>query len=173
MDRELTIAEMEGMIEDLWNEELDPESASGEKVQEFLAPKGFLVVAELCGPDGRTKHKNLSLSSFNPAEDEIRIYFEPKEPNSSSEFDMDYAVTSLVTWLKMAEQEGLPFVGLKWFRDNIMPNNSFHRWTRSKVTRQSVLAEAIRRGLVETGKVPNPTLPDFPTTTLKTVRQEE
>jgi hypothetical protein len=174
MEKELNVSEVEGLIEDLWNDKLSPAADRdlGEFIQQLLSLKGYQIVVELTDENGRSKRRDSPISQFNPAYDEIRIYFQSGESGEESvtvdEEGMNVAIAELVGCLKQVETEDMPFVSLKWFRDTILPKKRFS-WVSS---RQKVLAEAISRGLVETYKVNNPIRPDFPTTAIKVVGQD-
>jgi hypothetical protein len=72
----LTIPEAEEIIEEALEElafSTDPGLA---RALSFLAPPGYQAIVELCGENGRSKRRNASAASWNPEEDEVRIYFE-------------------------------------------------------------------------------------------------
>src|SRR5580658_4510408 len=72
----LTIPEAEEIIEEALEElsfSTDPGLA---RALQFLAPPGYQAIVELCGENGRSKRRNASATSWNPEEDEVRIYFE-------------------------------------------------------------------------------------------------
>lgn len=72
----LTIPEAEEIIEEAL-EELSYSTDPGlSRALRFLAPAGYQAIVELCGENGRSKRRNAQASTFNPEEDEIRIYFE-------------------------------------------------------------------------------------------------
>lgn len=75
------------------------------------------------------------------------------------------SVKELCATLEEVERQGLPFVALKRFRDNVLPSKGFS-WAASPESRQEVLAQAIESGAVVTSKIPNPRSP-FPTTTIR------
>ena len=84
---------------------------------------------------------------------------------------MDMRVKELCAALAEAERGGHAFIALKWFRDSFLPRKAF-RWNQHPDTRQTVLAEAIQRGLVMTSKIANPKTPAYPTTTIRLNRAE-
>lgn len=162
----------------------------------FLAPPGFQAIVELCGENGRSKRRNASAEAWSPEEDELRIYFErvdgdepaarparasapvhethyeedePEDVYTPAE--MDVRVKELCGALAEAERGGHAFIALKWFRDSFLPRKSF-RWNQSPEQRQTVLAEAIQRGVVLTSKIANPKTPAYPTTTIRLNRAE-
>jgi hypothetical protein len=152
---------------------------------------------ELCSENGRSKRRNASADTWSPEEDEVRIYFErigdsepaprpsrapriaasnvadeeEEEPEAILPADMDARVKELCAALAEAERGGHAFIALKWFRDSFLPRKSF-RWNQHPESRQSVLAEAIQRGLVMTSKIANPKTPAYPTTTIRLNRAE-
>lgn len=164
----------------------------------FLAPPGYQAIVELCSENGRSKRRNASADSWSPEEDEIRIYFERaddgesavrparsasrpaferhfEEEDDSQEnlipADLDARVKELCSALAEAERGGHAFIALKWFRDSFLPRKAF-RWNQNPESRQSVLAEAIQRGVVLTSKIANPKTPAYPTTTIRLNRAE-
>ena len=196
----LSIPDAEELIEEMLNElgfSQDPDLV---RALQFLAPPGYQAIVELCGENGRSKRRNASASTWSPEEDEVRIYFEridenepqprvartlraASEPayNSSEEdddgqeammpADMDSRVKELCAALAEAERGGHAFIALKWFRDSFLPRKTF-RWNQHPESRQSVLAEAIQRGVVLTSKIANPKTPAYPTTTIRLNRAE-
>jgi hypothetical protein len=163
----------------------------------FLTPPGYQAIVELCSESGRSKRRNASSETWSPEEDEIRIYFErtdgeeaPARPVRTSApvhevhyeddggeeemvlpADMDNRVKELCGALAEAERGGHAFIALKWFRDSFLPRKSF-RWNQGPEMRQTVLAEAIQRGVVLTSKIANPKTPAYPTTTIRLNRAE-
>lgn len=85
--------------------------------------------------------------------------------------DLDARVKELCAALAEAERGGHAFIALKWFRDSFLPRKAF-RWNQNPESRQSVLAEAIQRGVVLTSKIANPKTPAYPTTTIRLNRAE-
>jgi hypothetical protein len=189
---DLKIPDAEEMIEDALNElafSTDPGLA---RALHFLAPEGYQAIVELCGESGRSKRRNASAAIWSPEDDELRIYFEridgadaPRAPRAvaSPDFDeddgqeavipadLDTRVKELCAALAEAERGGHAFIALKWFRDSFLPRKAF-RWNQHPESRQSVLAEAIQRGLVMTSKIANPKTPAYPTTTIRLNRAE-
>jgi hypothetical protein len=101
-----------------------------------------------------------------------RIMDDEYEPEDSVlPADMDVRVKELCTALAEAERGGHAFIALKWFRDSFLPRKAF-RWNQSPDSRQTVLAEAIQRGVVMTSKIANPKTPAYPTTTIRLNRAE-
>jgi len=72
----LSVPEAEEIIEEALEElgfSTDPGLA---RALRFLAPPGYQAIVELCGESGRSKRRNASAATWNPEEDELRIYFE-------------------------------------------------------------------------------------------------
>lgn len=200
LDQEnLTIPAAEEIIEEALNELAYSQDPGLARALRFIAPPGYQTVVELCSENGRSKRRNALADSWSPEEDEIRIYFErvgdgqpyarPEKglrnvpvavPHSFDEdddqesvlpADLDARVKDLCTSLSEAERGGHAFIALKWFRDSFLPRKPF-RWTQNPDTRQTVLAEAIQRGMVLTSKIANPKTPAYPTTTIRLNRAE-
>src|SRR5579863_2436623 len=193
----LSIPEAEEIIEEALNElafSADPGLA---RALRFLAPPGYQAIVELCSESGRSKRRNATAESWSPEEDEVRIYFERagegesvprasrpavraavdhgfEEDDSQQSVipaDLEARVKELCAALAEAERGGHAFIALKWFRDSFLPRKSY-RWNQNPESRQSVLAEAIQRGVVLTSKIANPKTPAYPTTTIRLNRAE-
>ncbi|HVU45682.1 MAG TPA: hypothetical protein VHD85_06145 [Terracidiphilus sp.] len=193
----LTIPAAEEIIEDALNELQYSQDPGLTRALRFLSPPGYQAIVELCSENGRSKRRNASADTWSPEEDEVRIYFErigdsepaprpsrapriaasnvadeeEEEPEAILPADMDARVKELCAALAEAERGGHAFIALKWFRDSFLPRKSF-RWNQHPESRQSVLAEAIQRGLVMTSKIANPKTPAYPTTTIRLNRAE-
>lgn len=88
----LTIPEAEEIVEEAL-EELSYSTDPGlSRALHFLAPAGYQAIVELCGENGRSKRRNASASTWNPEEDEIRVYFERIDGSSG---DNDRSPASL------------------------------------------------------------------------------
>jgi hypothetical protein len=193
----LSIPAAEEIVEDALNElQYSPDPGLARALR-FLAPPGYQAIVELCSENGRSKRRNASADSWSPEDDEVRIYFERsgdgEAPSRSSRApramanhviddedddlepalpaDMDARVKELCAALAEAERGGHAFIALKWFRDSFLPRKAY-RWNQHPETRQSVLAEAIQRGVVMTSKIANPKTPAYPTTTIRLNRAE-
>lgn len=195
----LSIPEAEEAIELALNELAFSQDPGLARALKFLAPPGYQAIVELCTESGRSKRRNAAADSWSPEDDEIRIYFErtdeaeqaaPRavrsvrfapEPRGMDEddegqqallpADMDVRVKELCAALAEAERGGHAFIALKWFRDSFLPRKAF-RWNQDPEARQTVLAEAIQRGMVLTSKIANPKTPAYPTTTIRLNRAE-
>ncbi|MGP8251469.1 MAG: hypothetical protein ACLQHF_05495 [Terracidiphilus sp.] len=192
---QLTIPAAEEIIEEALNELAYSQDPGLARALRFLAPAGYQAVVELCSDNGRSKRRNAPADTWSPEDDEVRIYFEritdgdghgnrsprvavPRSADDEGESeepilpaDMDNRVKELCTALAEAERGGHAFIALKWFRDSFLPRRSF-RWNQHPDTRQTVLAEAIQRGVVMTSKIANPKTPAYPTTTIRLNRAE-
>jgi hypothetical protein len=190
----MTIPDAEEIIEEALNElsfSTDPGLA---RALHFLAPAGYQAIVELCSESGRGKRRNAMAETWSPEEDEVRIYFEridgaeavPRSVRAAVEqafdegddsqeavipADLDARVKELCAALAEAERGGHAFIALKWFRDSFLPRKAF-RWNQHPDSRQTVLAEAIQRGVVITSKIANPKTPAYPTTTIRLTRAE-
>ncbi len=191
----LTIPAAEEIIEDALNELAYSQDPGLVRALRFLAPPGYQAVVELCSENGRSKRRNDLADAWSPEDDEVRIYFERidgEEPaprltrvprasraadeaevddDEASPADLDARVKELCGALAEAERGGHAFIALKWFRDSFLPRKTF-RWNQHPETRQTVLAEAIQRGVVITSKIANPKTPAYPTTTIRLNRAE-
>ncbi|MDE3149766.1 MAG: hypothetical protein KGL37_09890 [Acidobacteriota bacterium] len=193
----LSIPAAEEMIEEALNELAYSQDPGLTRALRFLAPPGYQAIVELCSENGRSKRRNASVDTWSPEEDELRIYFEridgsepapragrAQRPAPGPAFeeegeieeavapaDMDARVKELCAALAEAERGGHAFIALKWFRDSFLPRKAF-RWNQNPEVRQSVLAEAIQRGVVLTSKIANPKTPAYPTTTIRLNRAE-
>jgi hypothetical protein len=195
----LTIPDAEEIIEEALNELSFSQDPGLARALRFLAPPGYQAIVELCSENGRSKRRNASADEWSPEEDEVRIYFErvddsvaaPRPVRSASRAhiehhldaaeddsqeviipaDLDARVKELCAALAEAERGGHAFIALKWFRDSFLPRKAY-RWNQSPESRQSVLAEAIQRGVVLTSKIANPKTPAYPTTTIRLNRAE-
>lgn len=193
----LTIPDAEEIIEEALAELSFSQDPGLARALRFLAPPGYQAIVELCSENGRSKRRNANADDWSPEEDEVRIYFEriddgepaPRPVRSArpvhehrADFDedaedalvpadLDARVKELCAALAEAERGGHAFIALKWFRDSFLPRKAF-RWNQNPESRQSVLAEAIQRGVVLTSKIANPKTPAYPTTTIRLNRAE-
>jgi len=191
----LTIPAAEEIIEEALSELAYSPDPGLVRALQFLSPPGYQAIVELCSENGRSKRRTAMADSWSPEDDEVRIYFErisdgeghiiraPRAamPRSAEEdveveenipqADMDNRVKELCTALAEAERGGHAFIALKWFRNSFLPRKSY-RWNQHPDSRQTVLAEAIQRGVVMTSKIANPKTPAYPTTTIRLNRTE-
>ena len=193
----LSIPDAEEIIEEALGELSYSQDPGLSRALHFLAPQGYQVIVELCSESGRSKRRNATADCWSPEEDELRSYFEridgaeaaprparapravadtyEEEEDDSQEAllpaDLDARVKELCSALAEAERGGHAFIALKWFRDSFLPRKTF-RWNQNPETRQTVLAEAIQRGVVLTSKIANPKTPAYPTTTIRLNRAE-
>jgi hypothetical protein len=189
----LSIPDAEEIIEEALAELSFSQDPGLSRALRFLAPPGYQAIVELCSESGRSKRRNSPADIWSPEEDEIRIYFErvgsedsprpvraasrnvehsaEEAPEALAPADLDSRVKELCNALAEAERGGHAFIALKWFRDSFLPRKAF-RWNQNPESRQSVLAEAIQRGVVLTSKIANPKTPAYPTTTIRLNRAE-
>ena len=195
-DDAFSIPAAEEMIEEALNELAYTQDPGMVRALRFLAPAGYQAIVELCSENGRSKRRDALADTWSPEFDEVRIYFErmdgdepaprvartqrapaqvseeeDEELESVLSADMDVRVRELCAALAEAERGGHAFIALKWFRDSFLPRKAF-RWNQHPESRQSVLAEAIQRGVVLTSKIANPKTPAYPTTTIRLNRAE-
>jgi hypothetical protein len=83
----LTIPEAEEVIEEALEELAFSTDPGLSRALRFLAPPGYQAIVELCGENGRSKRRNANATSWNPEEDEVRIYFERSDGESEDEDD--------------------------------------------------------------------------------------
>jgi hypothetical protein len=196
-DELLTIPAAEELIEDALSELAYTQDPGMARALRFLAPPGYQAIVELCSENGRSKRRNALADTWSPEDDEVRIYFErlddgepapraaraprtgrdqvPAEEienlGEPSPAEMEDRIRDLCAALAEAERGGHAFISLKWFRDSFLPRKSYG-WNQSPGVRQAVLAEAIQRNIVLTGKVANPKTAAYPTTTIRLSRPE-
>ena len=83
----LTIPEAEEIIEEALEELAFSTDPGLSRALRFLAPHGYQAIVELCGENGRSKRRNANATSWNPEEDEVRIYFERADGPTDDEDD--------------------------------------------------------------------------------------
>ena len=102
-------------------------------------------------------------------EEDLRESGAPDQDGPAEEPDFEMAIDQLIDALRKAE--GMrPFVGLKWFRDHVLPECG-HRWARDPRTSGSLLRRATQQRLVLTSQVPNPNQPLHPVTAIRINRR--
>ena len=154
----------------------------------MFAPSGHRTVVQL-EEDGRKKRNTAAASNWNPRTGEMLLYFEPEdeeedaavvsEPEAAPQLPLqqfsgsiqDRQVRECSIALSEAEKQGKPFIGLKWFRDTALPQQSY-AWAASPQERFRVLNQAIAEGFIETQFLANPMNPAHPTTTLVLNREK-
>src|ERR1700691_6703498 len=72
----LSIPDAEEIIEEALGELAFSQDPGLVRALRFLAPPGYQAIVELCGENGRSKRRNASATTWNPEEDEVRIYLE-------------------------------------------------------------------------------------------------
>lgn len=83
----LTIPEAEEIIEEALEELAFSTDPGVARALRFLAPSGYQVIVELCGENGRSKRRHAMATTWNPEEDEVRIYFERVDGDADEEDD--------------------------------------------------------------------------------------
>ena len=78
-------------------------------------------------------------------------------------------MNQLVDQVKKAE-EMRPFVGLKWFRDQFLPQSGYD-WARDPRTSGSLLRHSTSQRLILTSQEPNPNQPQDPVTAIRVNRR--
>jgi hypothetical protein len=81
----LTIPEAEEIVEEALEELAFSTDPGLTRALRFLAPPGYQAIVELCGENGRSKRRNANATTWNPEEDEVRIYFERADGDSDDE----------------------------------------------------------------------------------------
>jgi hypothetical protein len=82
-----TIPEAEEIIEEALGELAFSTDPGLSRALRFLAPPGYQAIVELCGENGRSKRRNANATTWNPEEDEVRIYFERADGDTEDEED--------------------------------------------------------------------------------------
>ena len=133
------------------------------------------------GKVGRKIREDASASYFDPDTCEVAIRFVPLDESqrvpseeedgisnsgeATHEFDSETALEQLIDELRTAERMQ-PFVGLEWFREQILPMCDY-AWVRYSGDRASVLRRATDENLVLTSQVINPKEPMRPVTAIR------
>ena len=176
------------------NSEGELELALGHILSDYLPQTvGYSPEIEIY-ENGRKKRRDASRDSWRPGSGEIRVKFGGATTRLQSATDAELneetsapstpeppfpegfgplleQIADLIKSLERAEQRpGFDFVALKWFRDKVLPAESFG-WAETPSARDEVLRVAIRDGVVLTSKVPNPKDPLFPVTAIRLNRQ--
>ena len=134
---------------------------------------------------GRKVREDADGSYFDPDSCEVVIRFvafdasndedEGDEANTSrlagrtEELDYAAAMDQLLQELRRVEGTR-PFVGLKWFRDQMLPTCG-HDWARDARTSGALLRQASVQHLILTSQVPNPNRPTHPVTAIRINRR--
>ncbi len=149
-----------------------------------LIPAGYSAVVELLGQGGRKKRRDAAAHNWDPVTGSVSIKFaraeSPVTPIAKAVNDVEprreapvnllsQPLTEAIRALDKAERS-VSFVSIKWFRDQFLPNSGVS-WAATPYVGQEVVAEAIKRELFLTSKVPNPKTPAYPTTAIRLNRQ--
>ena len=135
--------------------------------------------------NGRKVRADADASYFDPESCEVVIRFFPFETAADADdrhetnasgldgqtdtSDFETAIGQLLAELENVEGTR-PFVGLKWFRDHILPECS-HAWAQDSRTRHSLLRHATDQRLILTSHVPNPNQPHHPVAAIRVNRR--
>lgn len=150
----------------------------------MLAPSGRHIVVHL-EEDGRKKRNTAASSEWSHGSGEMLFYWEadegqdiapavapsPLPPFPAADHTAALQVKQCCLSLAEVEKLGKPFIGLKWFRDTALPQQTYE-WAAMPQERFRVLNEAIAEGLIETQSLANPMNPAHPTTTLRLNREK-
>ncbi len=134
---------------------------------------------------GRKVRDDAAASYFDPEHCEVVVRFFPFETpddeddeqeasardsaEPSDTMDVEAALWQLLDEIKKVEGTR-PFVGLKWFRDQILPASG-HGWARDPRKIHSLLRRATDQRLILTSQVPNPNQPYHPVTAIRVNRR--
>lgn len=116
---------------------------------------------------GRKVREDADASYFDPNECEVVIAFDSLE--TSDDEGPEAAIDQLVDELKKVEGQR-PFVGLKWFRDQVLPKCD-HDWAIDPVRRGSLLRHATNERIILTSQVHNPDQVQHPVTAIRVNRR--
>ena len=131
--------------------------------------------------NSRKVRADADASYFDPESCEVVIRFETAMNNDRHEdntlgfdgrpdtSDFDAAIDQLLVELQKAESTR-PFIGLKWFRDHVLPECDYD-WSHDSRTRHLLLRHATDQRLVLTSQVPNPNQPHHPVTAIRVNRR--
>lgn len=143
-----------------------------------LVPTHVSPKVEFRYHSGRKIREDAAAAYFQPETCEVLIRFEVREQDAPTLDDapqltgspsaLDPEMEDLLKVLLQAEST-LPFVALKWFRDQCLPERG-PAWTHHPAARHNLLRRAIEESLVLTGQVSNPNNPEHPTTTVSVNR---
>lgn len=134
---------------------------------------------------GRKVREDAAGSYFDPDRCEVVIRFIPSETaglddgqgsvtvadanEPSVPFDVGNHLGQLLDELRKVEGTR-PFVGLKWFRDQVLPACR-HEWTNDPAALRSLLRYATNQRVILTSQVPNPNQPHHPVTAIRINRR--
>jgi|ERR1700678_3926919 len=184
-------------VEPRFADELETPLKSALKKLGYSIPDGFRLRVNLLQANGRKKRSNAGAYTWAPEAEPMQFWLEPftaktvstpaataaqaaeaapasdatsaqaQQGTSEATFYVHPAEAELLKVLDRAESTpGWNFVSLKKFRDEILPSANVPS-IRSDVERQSVIASAIEKRFILTGKVQNPKSPQFPVTSIR------
>ena len=134
-------------------------------------PNGTLVEVELDQPFSEEPPRNGDSEYWEAGKGRAFITFADADGEQGNGQDDRDALADLIEVLLDAEDNPqLHFVALKFLRDRLLPQSRLP-WARSPHACQSVIADAIERGILATSKKPNPRNPDYPVTAVELNRE--
>jgi hypothetical protein len=184
-------------VEPRFADELEAPLKTALKKLGYSIPESFRLRVNLLQANGRKKRSDAGAYTWAPESEPMQFWLEPftaaktdsafvasvgpegvmpasaaANPQSlhgvsDTSISVHPAEAELLRALDRAESTpGWSFVSLKKFRDEILPSANVPS-IRSDVERQSVIASAIEKRFVLTGKVQNPKSPQFPVTSIR------
>ena len=131
--------------------------------------------------NSRKVRADADASYFDPESCEVVIRFESPMDDDRHEsnmrgfdgradvFDSDAAIGQVLIELEKVESTR-PFVGLRWFRDHVLPECGYD-WSHDSRTRHLLLRHATDQRVILTSQIPNPDQPQSPVTAIRTNRR--
>jgi hypothetical protein len=186
-----TIEDLEKLAEQQEFEMLVRQDNSYEALKSLFSPQGFRPRFQISIPtkDGfRKKRRTADASTYNPGAECIIVSFEPileeeesngaatgpteanapglsSQASNTGQLPVDQ-VGSVIRLLSQFGRPPRPFVGLKYFRDKVLPSLKTE-WAEDDAQRRAMLEYCITQGIIITGRVPNPQAPEYPVTTIR------
>ncbi len=115
-------------------------------------------------PIGESAEGSVQPPTIRQVSDVTAVAYNPGVP--TVEEDPPDTMAALIDELLDAESRR-PFVGLTWFRDQVLAQDSAHPWAKEPDMVRSLLNKAIDDRIIRTSKVPNPNTPMYPTTAIR------
>ena len=131
--------------------------------------------------NSRKVRADADASYFDPESCEVVIRFEAATDDDRHEgtvtgldrraeaFDFEAEIDQLLAELEKVESAG-PFVGLKWFVDDVLPECDYD-WAHDSRTTRLLLRHATDQRLILTNQVTNPGQPHHPVTAVRVNRK--
>ena len=124
---------------------------------------------------GRKIREDAAAAYFQPESCQVLISFELRREGPAGSYgstletdatppSLDPEMRDLLRTLGRAEAT-MPFVALKWFRDQYLPEHG-DEWAAHPAARHQTIRRAIDESLVLKSQIPNPNNPEHPTTTV-------